>query len=142
MELLTASTMLKGLVSPFYLNEGYCWQISSTPLDDSIVVEALWTSRLIFCLAQVNVTLQSAATLAITISAYSLFIAQPYSLAVLGSFNGTLASTYNPAYRGEAPLTCNQPITKLTSGLARYTVNASPTFTFTSDTGASDGLKS
>jgi len=88
----------------------------------------------------VNVTLSEPAVVAITVSAYSLFTAQPYSLAVIGAFTGTLASPANPAYSGRTPIPCSTPIPSITAAPPRYTSNTTPSFTFSADIGAPNYL--
>ena len=87
------------------------------------------------CSLQVNATLKAAAIVVIQVSAYALFTDQPYSLAVLGDFTGTLASSNNPAYTG-TQANCSQLVPKIISGPGRYTSNVQPVFSFKADSGA------
>lgn len=84
-------------------------------------------------------TLQQAAVVAITISAYSLFTPQPYALAVIGNFTGTLASESNPAYSGGgggAPAACSDPVTTISAAPPRYTNATTVSFAFAADSSA------
>ena len=88
---------------------------------------------------QVSVTLQQAAVVAITVSAHSLFTAQPYALAVLGNFTGALTSESNPAYRGSggggSPAACSDPVTTISAAPPRYTNATTVSFAFAADSG-------
>ena len=87
---------------------------------------------------QVSLTLQQAAVVAITVSAYSLFTPQPYALAVIGNFTGTLASESNPAYSsagggGGASAACSDPVTTISAAPPRYTNATTVSFAFAAD---------
>ena len=85
---------------------------------------------------QVNVTVINPTNLTILVKANSLFTGQTYSLAVLGSFTGLLASAMNPAYRPGLPVpSCSQPVTTLTTKPPRYINTTSTTFAFSADQG-------
>lgn len=83
---------------------------------------------------QVTVQLTQTAPFVIRVSAFRLFVAQPYSLAVIGDFNGTLSSPANPAFSGPAP-SCSQPIVTISSSPPRYTQLRNATFRFATDAG-------
>lgn len=83
---------------------------------------------------QVSLTLTEPANIVITITAVSLFIAQPYSLAVQGSFSGPLASDTNPAYTVGSALSCTEPVVRLESFPAKYTNQQTADFRFRADT--------
>lgn len=85
---------------------------------------------------QVTLTLLRPSVIAITVSAFRLFTAQPYSLAILGSFNGTLASASNPAYTdGVVPVACGGPVTTVLTAPGRYLGQPNASFTFSADSG-------
>ncbi|BDA48509.1 probable serine protease/ABC transporter B family protein tagA at N-terminal half [Coccomyxa sp. Obi] len=56
---------------------------------------------------------------------------QKYSLVVQGNFNGTLQSTYNPAWNGATSLSCDLPVPYINSGPATLSNRTSGSFNFT-----------
>lgn len=82
-------------------------------------------------------TLAAPSAIAITVSAHRLFTAQPWSLAVIGNFNGTLGSNSNPAFRGNVSQCVSPIVTIAGNGPARYTRATNATFAFSTDSGKS-----